>query len=375
MSMERAGDGTTSRFERLSGYLAADTDNLALLADAAIAAFDEGHSDAVAALVDRHAALAPLPSSLVNLLGLCALAEGRDEDAAGIFSSLLAQAPDDAALRFNLAWARSRLGDHQAALDLAGANVADPRSAALTVRSLHHLERLEEALAIGDAWEGRKGDVQLWGTLASAALDAEDTIRAARWAERARTSPDGLAALGMLALAEARNDDARRLFNEAIALRPDSARGLLGLGSTLLSEGKPADAARRFDEAGAVFGDHLGTWIAAGWAWLIAGDIAAAQERFERVLGLDDTFSEAHGGLSVLDAMAGRVEDARHRADVALRLDRQSLGGALARALLLERAGDQAAAGRVREAALNAPIGPNGRSVAQMLALAAARGA
>lgn len=372
--MERASDGTASRFERLSGYIAADPDNLTLLTDAAMAAFDEGLSADAAALVERHAALAPLPPSLINLLGLCALAEGRDADAASIFGSLLAEAPDDAGLRYNLAWAKGRLGDHEAALELARANVADPRSATLTARSLHHLGRLDEALAIGDAWEGQEGDPGFWGALASVALDAEDTGRAARWAEHARGSSDGLAALGMLAMAEARNEDARRLFDEALTLRPDSARGLLGLGSTLLGDGKPAEAARRFDEAGAVFGDHLGTWIAAGWAWLIAGDAGAAQERFERVLGLDDTFSEAHGGLAVLDAMAGRTEDARRRADLALRLDRQSLGGALARSLLLEQAGDEATAGRVREAALNAPIGPDGRSVAQMLALAAARG-
>lgn len=374
MGIERVDNETTSRFERLCSYLAADPDNLALLADTAFAAFSNGRFGDAAALVDHHAALAPLPGSLINLLGLCALVEGRDADAVEIFSSLLAQTPEDAGLRYNMAWAKSRLGDHKAALDLAGANVADPRSAALSVRSLHHLERLDEALAIGDAWEGQEGTADLWGALASAALDADDTGRAARWAERARGSPDGLAALGMLAMAEARNEDARRLFDEALALRPDSARGLLGLGAVLLGEGNPLDAARRFDEAGQVFGDHLGTWIAAGWAWLIAGEAAVARERFERVLGLDDTFSEAHGGLAVLDVMAGRDEDACRRSDVALRLDRQSLGGALARTLLLEKAGDKVTAGRIRDAVLNAPIGPNGRSVAQALALAAVRG-
>lgn len=372
--MEQAGDASPSRFERLSEYLVADPDNLRLLADAAGAALDENRHAQAVEIVERHAALAPPPPSLINVLGLCALAEGHHEDAASIFTSLLAGAPEDPGLRFNLAWARSQLGEHQAAVDLLEAGAATPRAAALAVRSLHHLARLDEALAIGDAWEGREGDPDLWGALAAVALDAEDMARAARWAGRAQGSADGLAAQGMLAMADARPDEARRLFEAALAVRPDSARGLLGLGSVLLNDGAPAEAARRFDEAGAIFGDHSGTWIAAGWAWLIAGDHEAARERFERVVEQDVSFSEGHGGLAVLDVMAGRNEEARRRADIALRLDRQSLGGMLARSLLLELGGDPTAAARIREVALNAPIGPEGRSVAQMLALAAARG-
>ena len=372
--MNQAGRSPPSRFERLRDFVASDPSNLGLLADAAGAALDESLYPEAAEMVERHAAIAPPPPSLINVLGLCALGEGRHADAARIFVSLLAETPGDAGLRYNLAWANSRLGDHQAALDRLGDDIATPQAAALTVRSLHHLERLDEALALGDAWEGREGDADLWGALASAALDAEDSARAARWADRAQGSAEGLAAQGMLAMAEARTDEARDLFQRAVTLRSDSARGLLGLGSVLLGDGLPREAAARFDEAGGVFGDHLGTWIAAAWAWLIAGDAIAARKRFEHVLGLDDTFSEAHGGLAVIAAMAGQVEEARRGADIALRLDRQSLGGALARSLLLDQAGDPSTAARIRESALNAPIGPEGRSVAQMLALAAARG-
>lgn len=115
-----------------------------------------------------------------------------------------------------------------------------------------------------------------------------------------------------------------------------------------------------------------GGGTSAPYPW--ADDREAARERFERVVEQDDSFSEGHGGLAVLDVMEGRNEDARRRADLALRLDRQSLGGILARSLLLELDGDPTAAARIREIALNAPIGPEGRSVAQMLALAATRG-
>lgn len=372
--MNQASEHPATRFDRLSDYLLTDPENLQLLSDAADAALDEGRHAEAAALIDRHAAIAPIPKSLVNVLGLCALAEQRHSDAAGIFESLLSDAPDDLALRFNLAWARSQLGDHNEVLNLLGADATSPQAAALVVRSLHHLGELEAALKVGDAWETRDGDAQLWGALASVALDADDLDRTASWAARAEGTADGLAAIGMLAMADARPDEARRLFEGALKLRPDSARGLLGLGSVLLGEGRAPEAAEQFDRAAEVFGDHLGTWIAAGWAWLIAGDTAAARERFVRVLDLDASFSEAQGGLAVVNAMEGRLEEAKRGSELALRLDRQSLGGALARSLLLEHGGDATGAARIREAALTAPIGPGGRSVAQMLALAATRG-
>lgn len=370
--MERAEGTPVSRFERLNEFLASDPANLPLLADAAGAALDEGRLAEAVEMVERYAATAPLPPSLINVLGLCALSQGHHADAAAIFESLLAGSPDDPVLCFNLAWAKGQTGDHEAVLELLN-EARTPAAALVVVRSLHHLGRVDEALAIGDAWEKQDGSPDLWGALASVALDAEDMDRASRWGHRGQGSPDGLAALGVLAMAEARDIEARALFEQALALRPDSARGLLGMGSVLLGDGQPDKAARRFDEAAAVFGDHLGSWIAAGWAWLIAGDISAARERFERVLAIDDAFGEAYGGLAVLDVMEGRRDEAQRCADIALRLDRQGLGGALARSLLLEQAGDSATAARVRDRALNAPIGPNGQSVTQLLALRAAR--
>lgn len=370
--MEQAAEA--ARFERLQGYLAADPANLRLLAETAEAAFSAARPDEAARLVDQHAAIAPPPPSLINLLGLCALGEGRYDDAARIFSSLLADAPEDPGLRFNLAWARNRSGDHAGALEALGAEVATSQAAALKVRSLHHLQQLDEALALGDAWEGRTDDPDLWSALASVALDNDDLERGARWAARGEATAEGQAALGMLALVKDEIAEARPYFERALAQRPDSARGLLGLGSVLLAENQPAQAAERFDKAGEIFGDHLGSWVAAGWAWFVAGDPARARERFERTLSIDDTFSEAHGGLALIDFQEGRTDKARRRAEIALRLDRQSLGGVLVQSLLLESAGNTDAARKIIERAMTTPLSPNGQTIAQVLASRAMAG-
>jgi tetratricopeptide (TPR) repeat protein len=363
-----------ARLARLKDYLSADTDNLRLIAEAADTAWQAGLADEAAAYVDRYAAIAPPPPGLINLLGLCALAEGRADDAARIFARLVEDAPDDPGLRFNLAWARSLLGDHPGALEALGDPPEEAPAAALRVRSLHHLGRIDEALAVGDAWEGRSDDPDLWSALATAALDHEDLERAGRWAPRGTPTAEGQAALGMLAMADGQLQSARDHFDQTLSARPDSARGRLGMGAVLLSDDQPAKAAEHFDAAAEIFGDHLGSWIAAGWAWLLAGRPGEARQRFERVLELDDAFSEAHGGLALLDYREGRLEDARRRADIALRLDRQSLGGQLVRSLLLGQAGDERAAQEIVGRALRAPIGPGGRSVVQMIGTFAAVG-
>lgn len=368
-------DDSGARFDRLVGFLKDDPENLILLADAADAALAEGRYAEASDMIDRHARIAPPPPSLINGLGLCALAEGRHADAARIFESLASNAPDDAGLRVNLAWARAGLNDHAGVVEAIQGSGDTAAVAALKARALHHLGRLDEVMEIGEAWSSMEGSPELWGVLASAALDAEDTANASIWAERAGDTPDGAAARGVLALASARTEDARRLFEQALAVRPDFARGMIGLGAVQLGDGQAVEAARHFDRAAGIFEDHLGTWIAAGWAWLIAGDAAAARERFQRAVDLDESFGEGHGGLAVLAVLDGNNAEAERRAELALRLDRQGLGGALARSLLLEQAGQGEMAASIRERALNAPVGPDGKSIAQIVALAASRSA
>lgn len=364
-----------ARFERLESYLASDPENPRLLADAADAAFQAGRIADAVSLIDRYSAVSAPPPSLINILGLCALSDGRYEDAARIFEALLREAPGDPGLSFNLAWSKDRLGDYPGVLELLGEDVSTPQAAALRVRALHHHERLVEALQMGDVWEGRSDEPDLWAALASAALDADDLQRAERWAPRGGTTAEGKAALGVLAIADGRNDEASALFESAVKERPDSARGLLGLGAVLLADNRLGEAAIRFDEAAGVFGDHLGSWIAAGWAWMLAGESSLARERFERVIALDDGFSEAHGGLALLDLRAGDLEAAARRAEIAVRLDRESLGGRLVQSLLLQHTGKAEAASRIIDVAMKAPMGPRGETLAEMLAKRAVSGA
>jgi tetratricopeptide (TPR) repeat protein len=366
--MDRSVD--VSRYSRLLGFLDQDPDNLPLLADAASAAMEEGDPNAALALLDRYESLAPLPPPQLNLKGIAALADRRFEDAVATLTSLREAGEDAPAIRFNLAWALTMVGDHETALALLDdeAVAAGPRGASLKVGLLHRLGRPEEALESGiELARIHPADQSLMGALAIAAMDADRADLARLYGARAGTNHDGQTTLGLLLLDDGLTDESAAIFDRVLAGDAGNPRALLGKGLALLGRGDPASAGLCIDEAAENFGDHLGSWIAAGWAHYIRGDLDMSRARFETALALDDGFAETHGGLAVLDLAQGDVEGARRRADVALRLDRNCFAGALAKSLLLERDGKEKAARKVRQAALNFPIGVGGRSIAAAL--------
>jgi len=359
------------RLERLLRFLDKDPTNLALLAEAASAAFDDRAFDLAAELIERHAAIAPPPATLMNLKGLVALAQQRFDDAAAIFSGLRQQGRDDPVLRFNLAWSNAMTAAYKDALDLLDDDTvaASPRAPALKIQMMHHLELYDDALACGRSLAERYPDNQaLMGALATLALDAEDTDLALLYAQRAGDNAEGRAALGILTLGEHDTGRALELFEQAISAQPRNPRAWIGKGLGLLVSGEATAGAEAIDRGAELFQDHLGSWIASGWAHFVAGDYAGARAGFERALAIDPNFAESHGGLAVLDIVEGNLDSARRCSEVALRLDRNCFGGALAKSLLLEQSGNTQTAKKIRDTALSTPIGPKGQTIAQALA-------
>jgi tetratricopeptide (TPR) repeat protein len=365
---ESSARSSELRLRRLIGFLDHDPTNLQLLADTAAAALDEGDCEQAAKLIDRYAQAAALPPSLLNLRGLVAIERGDFGSAASQFEALLADRPDDVALRFNLAWCKGMEKDYAGAsalLDETAAG-ASAQAALLKTHVLHHLGELEDALAWGLGLAKRYADDQpLMGALAAVAIDAEALGLAEYYAARSGGDHDGLAARGVLRLGEDRFEDALALFDQALDAYPGNARADLGKGMVLLVKGDAESASAHIDRAAALFDHHLGSWVAAGWAHYIRGDYATSRARFERALAIDDTFSEIHGGLAVLDVVEDHLQSARQRTEIALRLDRKCFSAALAKSLLLSRAGDASSAKRVVDIALNVPIGQGGRTISQ----------
>lgn len=360
-----------SRFARLSALLEQDPRNLNLISDAAQAAVDEGRGEEALALLDRHAAIAPLPAGAQHVAGLAEMARNNWDGAAARYQGLIDAGHDAPPVRFNLAWSLAmarRFGEALPFLDEA-TSAALPQAAQLEIHLLHDSGDLDQALDRAKALIGLHPDHRgLNAAISTLAIDMEDSALAERSARAAGDHPEALVTLGTLALNEDDPESAARLFDAALARNPNGARAWIGRGLvSLLGEDK-ARAVAELDKGAELFGSHIGSWIAAGWAHIVAGDLATGKARFETALALDDSFGETQGSLAVVDILEGRIEEGRRRAEVAARLDRQSFSTALASMLLAAGDGDKDKARRIFEIALRTPIGEDGRTLAGTLA-------
>lgn len=375
--MTPAPTESPGRLDRLLPLVAADPENVALLTDAAETALSERRPEIATELFERAARMEPLRPEQANLAGLAAMQAGRFEEAARRFEPLVAQGAGGAAVRFNLAWSLAMSDGHERALELLDDETVRslPQAAMLKVQILHDLGELsaasEAAELLGDL---HREDAGLLAATSVLAVDLDDLGRAEQAALAAGEHPDALTTLGILALDRDEPAEALRRFDQALELRTATPRAWLGRGLAKLLAGGSDDAATDLDRGAEMFGDHLGSWIAAGWAWFIRGDLAAARARFERALAIDPTFAEAQGSLAAIEILEGHVEAGRERAEKAFRLDRNSFSVALARILLASASGDQAAARRIFEIALNTPVDESGRTIAQAAARLGLRG-
>jgi tetratricopeptide (TPR) repeat protein len=360
----------SDRLEHLETLLAADEANPHLLAECASAALDAARPLRAQAHLDRLRSVADSTPATENLRGLVALKRGRYAAAAEIFSALLPTAPADSALRFNLASALTLQAQHEQALGvLEGGPISSGDAAALRIRLLHQLGRLDEILAeaasLAEAFPDHRG---LLGALASAAFDAEALERAQAFALRAQGHHEGHAALGLIALHEGRQADAAKEFDTALTLYPGSGRALLGQAAVLMLQKNLVEAADVVRRVAETYGTHLGSWLTLGWLQLLQGDRVSARATFEKALDIDDTFAEIHGSLAVIEVLEGRLERAERSITVANRLDPEGFSAALAKALVTEAKGDPAQASAIMQRALATPLEPGGESLSAYMA-------
>lgn len=156
------------------------------------------------------------PAYQARQAGIKALDQGRLSDAQTSLDAARAKRPNDGELLGSLGLVKMRQGDHQAAQALfSQALRKDPGNA--------------------NKWRALLQTSRFWGAMteARAARDAGRLAEADRLVRSALASdprnPDGLALLGEIALDDKRNDDAERLFQQALRIEPDNDTALRGL--------------------------------------------------------------------------------------------------------------------------------------------------
>ena len=367
---------SADKLGRLRKLLQADPTNAPLRRECVDLASQTGQYEIIVQLADSALAAAPADASALFDKATGLIGQRAYQPALEVLRQLEPAAAADNAVRMNMALCCYCLGDFAAAkrhLDACrAAGVQSPGMVRMLVSSDHHLGLLEEAGSIAAENEAvASTDAGAAGVFALLYLDADDPLRASKWASVAlKLNPkslDGRVVEATLLTARVQTERARQMLESVVEDAPATARAWVGLGSlSLLAQ--QFDAAKQQLRRGVDhMPDYVGAWHLLGWAQLVSGELSAAASSFERALALDPDFAEAQGGLATLAAVQGDERRAQELIETALRLDPDCLTAKAAQAMLLGRSGRSAQAQSIFADAVGQLAAKNNTALAKLL--------
>lgn len=164
-----------------------------------------------------------------------------------------------------------------------------------------------------------------YNNLGAEALMAGDLDTAERWLEIAtRLTPDFDKAInnyGIVLLRRDRLDDAVRAYEQGLELHPANVPLLTNLVRAYQLQGRSERAGEVLDVLEGLNRASPFFYIYRGDAALAAGDSATALDYMRRALRADSEIPEVHVGLARVYLATGKVREATHHVERALRLD------------------------------------------------------
>ncbi len=245
----------------------------------------------------------------------------------------------------------------------------------LWLRALHHKPDIKRAWEWAKAMDGRGSlSPRVAGIASLVALDSSDTTLAQKWALaalehdiRESERSEALVTWASLCLANREIIRTHEIADRVLALNPNEGRAWSIKGFAQLLAGAVSESQALFAKSLESIPRHVGTWHGLGWAQLIAGSHAQALTTFQQALALDRNFAESHGALAVAMFFGGDRAGAARHADYAHGLDKTSLAGQYARALMSGEVQSTQALERLAKRVLGAQHGPLGGSMADWL--------
>ena len=164
-----------------------------------------------------------------------------------------------------------------------------------------------------------------YNNLGAEALMADDLNTAERWLDIAvRLAPDFDKAInnhGLVLLRTGRIEDAIKTYEQGLELHPENVPLLTNLVRAYQLRGRHDRAGELLDALEAMNRASPYFYVYRGDAALAAGDTATALDYMRRALSADSELPEVHLGLVRVYLATGRVREAKHHVERALRLD------------------------------------------------------
>lgn len=336
-----------SRLERLGAFLQVDPDNPTLLRDYASEAMRGGEFRACAAALERLRGSGDRSRDDAVLHARALRLDGRGDEAIAVLADAQETWRGDVPVAIELAACHFAERAFDSALEalpsLPDEHEFAGAAAAMRVRLLHHLGRLDEAVDVAQRYGGASPGFATVAAAVVAVLLDLSRMEEAKAVARSLVDAAGPDAqlpyevcevFGVVALDEDQPQIARGWLQRALGRRQDDGRIWLLKGMTEWRVGAQRDAIDALQRAVDLMPLHPGSHLALGWAWLAGGDLARAQSAFENGLAASPAFAESHGSLAVLAAMRGQTVEAAALIRRAQRLDRHCASAQWAEQLL-----------------------------------------
>lgn len=358
-----------SRYQRLRGFLNADPANLRLALDAAAAAREGLDYKSEREVLEIAAQQHPDNAEVAFTLGTNALVLRDYRKAEACFDSLLAAGDAHQAVRYNLAFARLRLGAHQGVIDALEPYTDDdwaqvPQAHKLYAQAAHFVddEGLDRSITHMQKYVATaENDAEARGLLALMLFDddrnddAEGQIQAALLLSP--TEPNALLAQGGIALERQEPRAAGDAFGAVVKNQPANGRAWSGLAFARMLDLDFPGAEKAFALAVEHMPNHIGTWNGLAWLQIVKGDLDGAEKSLQKAMDIDRNFGDTHGGLAVVAAMRGKTDEARLSARRALGLTPDSASARFAETVLQARAGNNTKAREIYAGLVNDKLG------------------
>lgn len=269
--------------------------------------------------------------------GLLYLATGEMTLAKEAFTEALVE-EDSAVNRYNLGFCLFLSQEFSEALIVLNSSEEnDPASERLKAKIFHHLQRVDEAIAVLEQlFTNEEPDAETAGSLSLLHFENRNAQKAEFYANKALelNSENYHGLLVRILLKSMRNEVTVEEIEALQAINDNDCRLWFILGTTQMHAMNLPAAQEAFEKASKIEPDFYDNWISLGWCYLLQNNIEKAEKCYQQAVELADDLADGWGGMALIHALQNDTEESQQCLEKAQWLDAECFLSSIARIIL-----------------------------------------